>query len=69
MKQDIRIYYYGSGVLHKHNRLKKTYPTVDDAKLAISKLKYNKQQWVITDYTDRYKSNIISISNNEGIFI
>jgi len=68
MKKDIRVYYYYNGILHKYNRLKKTYPNIDEAKSAINKLKYHESQWVLVEYYKKHHSNIIEISTPEGIF-
>ncbi len=72
MKQDIRVYYYGNGQLYKYTSLKKTYPSIDEAKRAINERNirfssvmknYKPDQVVLVEYLNKDSSKIIEIIN------
>lgn len=75
--KDIRIYFYdGAGQLRKEGHWKKRHihPSVQSAKDYLGRQEESRKergwemesQYVLVEYTDKYKSKIIEIINYEG---
>lgn len=63
--KDIRIYYYEAGTLKKRWPINKSYPSLEEGLLAIKRMKSKgfdaNRQFVLVEYTGKYKSQIIEV--------